>query len=47
MMDRFAAYHFRELESTEQFGEQIFWMNHFTERILEIQFSKKNCRSHH
>ena len=47
MTDRLAAYQFRELESTERFGEQTFWTNHFTELILEIQFSKKNCRSHH
>ena len=47
MTDRLAAYQFRELESTEQFGEQIFWTNHFNERILEIQYSKKNCCSHH
>ena len=47
MMDRLAAYQFRELESTERFGEQIFWINHFNERILEIQYSKKNCCSHH
>ena len=47
MTDRLAAYQFRELESSERFGERIFWTNHFTEQILEIQFSKKNCRSHH
>ena len=47
MTDHLAAYQFRELESTEQFGEPIFWTNHFNERILEIQYSKKNCRSHH
>ena len=41
MTDRLAAYQFRELESTERFGERILWTNHFTERILEIQFSKK------
>ena len=46
-MDRLAVYQFRELESTEWFGERIFWTNHFNEQILEIQFSKKNCRSHH
>ena len=46
MTDRLAAYQFRELESTEQFSEQIFWTNHFTED-KEIQFSKKNCRPHH
>ena len=47
MTGRLAAYQFRELESTERFGEWIFWTNHFNERILEIQYSKKNCRSHH
>ena len=47
MTDRLAAYQFRELESSERFGERIFWTNHFNERILELQYSKKNCRSHH
>ena len=47
MMDRLTVYQYRELESTEQFGERIFWMNHFNEWILEIQYSKKNCHSHH
>ena len=47
MTDRLAAYQFRELERAERFGERIFWTNHFNEWILEIQFSKKNCRSHH
>ena len=35
-MDHLAAYQFRELERTERFGEQIFWINHFNELILEI-----------
>ena len=39
MTDRLAAYQFRELESTERFGEQIFWTNHLDELILEIQYS--------
>ena len=47
MMDCLAAYQFRELESTERFCDKIFWTNHFNERILEIRYSKKNCRSHH
>ena len=47
MTDRLVAYQFRELENTERLSERIFWMNHFSEQILEIQFSKKNCRSHH
>ena len=47
MTDRLAAYQFRELESSERFGERIFWTNYSNERILEIQYSKKNCRSHH
>ena len=41
MTDCLAACQFRELESTERFGERNFW-NHFNERILEIQY-----RSHH
>ena len=47
MTDRLTAYQFRELESIEEFGERILWTNHFNERILEIQYSKKNCHSHH
>ena len=47
MTDCLAAYQFRELESTVRFGEQIFLMNHFNERILEIQYSTRNCRFHH
>ena len=47
MTDHSAAYQFRELKSTERFGEQIFWANHFNERFLEIQYSKKNYRSNH
>ena len=47
MTGHLAAYEFRELESTERFDERIFWTNHFNEQILEIQYSKKNCRSHH
>ena len=47
MTDRLVTYQFRELESIERFGKQIFWTNHFNERILDIQYSKRNCRSHH
>ena len=47
MTDSLSVYQFRELESTEWFSERIFWTNHFNERILEIQYSKKNCHSHH
>ena len=47
MMDHLAVYQFRELESTERFSERTFWTNNFNEWILEIQYSKKNCRSHH
>ena len=46
MTDRLAVNKFRELESTERFGERIYWTNHFNERILEIQYLRKNCRSH-
>ena len=41
MTDRLAVYQFWELESTERFGERMFWTNHFNERILEIRNSKK------
>ena len=43
MTDHLAFYQFRELESTERFGEQIFSTVHFNERILEFQYSKKKC----
>ena len=39
MTFRLAAYQFRELESTEWFGEQIFWTTHFNQRVLKIQYS--------